>query len=193
MSSVTAILLWVAAIVMARKGRRGRRKFRRYLKGKIDFDLALGTLGGNTNISTNVADVLVESAWLSSVKAVWSLASVTPVAADGPMMCGIAHSDYTTIEIQEWILNLDSWDQGDKIAQEINRRKIRQVGIFPIEGAGGGAGARVLNEGRMVTTKANWQLTTGDTVKIWVFNTGAGALTTGATLHVNGHANLWPN
>ena len=35
-----------------------RRRYRRYLKGIIDFELALSTLAGNTTISASEAQVL---------------------------------------------------------------------------------------------------------------------------------------
>ncbi len=181
----------LAVVAMGRKGR-ARRKFRRYLKGQIDFELSLGTLGANDTISGTIADTLEESAWLSSVRALWSIIDFTVGTADGPIMVGISHSDYSGTEIEEWIEVQGSWKSGDKIAQEIARRKIRKVGVF-MNLSTATAGTDVLNEGRPITTKCNWLLTTGQTVRFWAYNTGTGTLTTGSFLHVNGHANLWPN
>ena len=118
---------------------------------------------------------------------------MTPTAADGPIMAGVCHSDYTNTEIEEWIEQGASWDQGDMVAQEEARRKIRLVGVFNTTGPGAQGAASVLNDGRPITTKCKWQLTTGDTVKFFAYNQGSGALAAGAVLHVNGHANLWPN
>ncbi len=188
--SIYLILASLLVTAMARKGR-ARRKFRRYIPGRIDFELALSTLAGNTALSSNETNVLTESAFLTSVKCSWALQGMTAVAADGPIVCGVAHSDYTTAEIEEWIEEGASWDQGDKISEEITRRKIRQVGVFETRGAG--TDSVSLNDGRMITTKCRWGLVTGDTVKFWAYNSGAGALTAGAVLHVNGKANLWPN
>ncbi len=185
------MLLLAAFITMARKGR-ARRKFRRYIKGRIDFEMALATLAGNTALSAAESNVLSETAFLSSIKASWSLKDQTPVAADGPIWVGVAHSDYTTAEIEEWIEEGASWDEGNMVSREINRRKIRQVGVFR-GSAAGAAGAEVLNDGCPITTKCKWTLVTGDTVRFWAYNQGAGGLTAGSTLHVNGHANLWPN
>ncbi len=186
--NILLLLFAVAMVLMAK-----RRRYRRYLKGIIDFELALSTLGGNTSISGSETQVLTESAFLTSVKAVFSLLGMTPTAADGPIMCGVAHSDYTNTEIEEWIEQGASWDQGDMVAQEEARRKIRLVGVFQTTGAGTQGDASVLNDGRPITVKCKWGLNTGDTVKFFAYNQGSGALAAGAVLHVNGHANLWPN
>ncbi len=177
-------------MVVAKHGR-GRRKFRPYLKGIIDFELSLSTLAGNTPIKGAETQTLDESAWLSSVKAVWSLLGLAGVAGDGPVYVGIAHSDYNITEVEEWIEQGASWTRGDKVAQEEARRFIRGVGVF--RNAADAGAASVLNDGRMITTKCGWQLTTGQTVTFWAYNQGSGALTAGGVLHVNGHANLWPN
>ncbi len=171
--------------------RKARRKFRRYIKGRMDGELALGALNPNAAVSTTETNVLEEKAWLSSTKLTWAMDEFTPQAGDGPIWVGVAHSDYTTAEIEAWIESSTSWSQGDKISQEINRRKIRQVGVFTTPPDT--ATAVVLNDGRPITTKCGWQLTTGQTVRIWAYNTGLGVLTTGGLVHINGHANLWPN
>ncbi len=172
---------------MARKNRR----FRPYLKGKVDVTLPLVTVGSKKVVTASETGVLDESAWLSSVKAVWDMSDFTAVVGDGPVYAGVCHSDYTTTEIEEWIENALSWSRGDKIAQEVGKRLIRQVGIFQTPITTGGAVH--LNDGKAITTKCGWQLITGDTVKVWAYNAGAGALTTGANVHVLGHANLWPS
>ncbi len=173
--------------------KKGRRKFRRYIRGQIDFEISLLTLGGNTAISGTESQVLTEQAWLSSVKCSWALRDMTAAPADGPIWAGVSHSDYTTAEIEEWIENAVSWAEGDQIGREVARRKIRQVGIFRVDPSQTGIGAVVLNLGRPTTTKCGWQLSTGQTVRFWYYNQSSGALTTGAVALVNGHANLWPN
>ncbi len=187
------IVLLMAALAIVLKGR-ARRKFRRYLRGQIDAQLALLTLAGDTVLGANVQDVLTESAYLTSVKATWSLRSYTVQAGDGPVVVGVAHSDYTDAEILAWVLASNSWEQGNMTAGEIRRRKIRQVGVIVVTGiVTGGVGDAYLNDGKLVTTKCGWQLITGQTLKFWAYNSASGALSTGAVVHVNGHANLWPN
>lgn len=172
---------------MAKHGRR-----RPYLAGRIDITLIVGALATKDVTVQVETGVLEESAWLSSVKCVWSMNGFTEVVGDGPLYVGVAHSDYSGAEIEEWIENTGSWARGDKIAQEMSARKIRQVGIFDSD-ASSAAGLDHLNDGRPITTKCGWNLTTGDTVKMWVYNAGAGGVTSGAAMHVLGHANLWPS
>ncbi len=81
----------------------GRRRYRRYLRGNIDFTMALGTLGPATVISGTVADTVVEKAWCSSVKASYAMSGFTAAAGDGPLVVGVAHGDYTSTEIEEWV------------------------------------------------------------------------------------------
>ncbi len=173
--------------------RKSRRKFRRYIKGRIDFELSLGTLSGNDVLSGNESQVLTETAWLSSVKCTWALGDFTTGTGDGPLWVGVAHSDYTDAEIEEWIEDGATWDQGNKVAtREVAKRLIRQVGVFQNLSTTA-AGVDALNMGRPITTKCGWGLITGQTVKFWVYNSGSGGLVTGALLKINGHANLWPN
>ncbi len=183
------VILSALVILMAMHG---RRKYRRYIKGRIDFELALGTLTGNNVLGGLETNVLTETAFLTSVKATWALKDLDPQPSDGPIWVGLAHSDYTDAEVEEWIEEGASWDAGDMVAtREINRRLIRQVGVF--QNVSSATGTEVLNDGRPITTKCRWGLTTGQTVRFWVYNSGNGALVSGAILHVNGHANLWPN
>ncbi len=184
------LVLSVLVILMAR---RARRRFRPYLKGAVNLDLALGTLGAETLTSGTPAGVLVEKAWITSVKAVYSLADFTDKTDAGPIVVGLAHSDYTSAEIEEWIENATgSWNSGNLTQQEVSARKIRRIGSFKsIPGVNDGIDT--LNEGRPIRTKCGWQLTTGDTVRFWAYNTGAAALTDGTIFHVDGFANLWPN
>ncbi len=186
------ILAVVTAAVIGLALMAKRRKFRRYLKGRIDFELAIGALAGNTTISGAETNVLDETAWLSSVKATYAMNDFALLAGRGPMWVGLAHSDYTTAEIEEWIEEGASWTTGDKIAtREINRRLIRQIGVFANSGVASNVDA--LNDGRPIRTKCGWSLSTGQTVRFWAYNSGSVTLSSGALLHVNGHANLWPN
>ncbi len=177
---------------MAKHGKGRKRRFRRYIKGQIDHTLALSTLGSKVVIGSTVGDTVSEKAWCSSVKGAWSLDGFTPAAGDGPILVGLSHGDYTDTEIEEWIESLDTWEEGDLIGQEIGKRKIRKVGVFRIPVGSGITDAQVLNDGRVFTTKCGWMFTTGQTIRFWAYNQGSSALTTGALLRVEGHANLWP-
>ncbi len=173
-------------------GRKGRGKFRKYLRGNIDLDFLLGTLAAESLISAVVPDTVVEKAWCTSVKASYSLQALTKSPTVGPITIGVAHSDYTSAEIEQWVENLGAWKQASQLEQEIARRKIRLIGTFPNPDATGNTA--VLNHGRQFTTKCGWQLVTGQTLRFWAYNEGSSALaTTDPTVHVSGHANLWPN
>ncbi len=170
-------------------GNRGRRK---YLKGILTEDMQLGTLASKALVAQISSDTVVESTWLSSVKCTWAISDLTPADGAGPIMVGVAHSDYSATEIEEFIENANSWNEGDLVAQEIAKRKIRIVGILVPEVAGAVGDGR-LNDGKPITTKCGWILTTGNGVDIWAYNMGDVALgTTDPQVSVNGHANLWP-
>ncbi len=174
---------------MPAKGRNRRRQ--KYLRGNIEASLALSTLGSNSLILGAIASVVEERTLISSILANWSLKDLTKVVSDGPVIVGVAHSDYTAAEIEEWIENTGGWTEGNLVAQEIAKRKVRIVGVFAAIGAGD-VDTAVLKDGKMIKTKLNWILTTGQTIDIWAYNAGASGLTGTAQLHTFGHANLWP-
>lgn len=170
---------------------RRRRRFRKYLKGNIDKRVSLGTLAGNTAVLSLVSDSVDEKAYLSSVKATYSLGEVTPLAGNGPCQIFIAHSDYSLAEVEEYIENVQSWSEGDMISQEIAKRKIRFVGAF--ETSDNPLDVTTMNDGKQITTKCGWMLTSGDTVAFAFYNSGGVAYaTTDPEVTINGHANLWP-
>ncbi len=185
-------LLVLLAVAMAAKSSRGKRKFRAYLRGNVDEVLALSTLASLTLISAVFDEVVDEQCWVSSVRAIWAMQRFSTQADDGPIMVGLAHSDYSDAEIEEFIENTGSWTRGDLVAQERARRKIRIVGIFET-GALSSAEATVLNDGKPITTKCGWMLVTGATLRFWAYNLGTSPLaTTDPRLELQGHANLWP-
>jgi len=153
---------------------------------------ALGTLAANDLIKLDVADAVSEKAYCTSVNLSWSLANFIPTANAGPILVGIAHSDYTAAEIEEWIENLFSWNQGDKVQQEVAGRLIRRVGVLTPAGEGLLL-STTLNDGKPVRTKAKWQLVTGQTIALWYYNMGSVALAGDSVVETVGFANLWPN
>ncbi len=172
----------------ARKGR----KFRRYMKGNIDHKLQLATLAPQTVLGSDIGDTVIDTTWVSSVKAIYSIGSWTNIAEAGPLICGWADSDYTDAEIEQWVENLATWDAGDKIAQEQGRRQIRQIGTFETMPVATDE-VVTMNDGKHITTKLGWLIQTGKTIKFWVYNAGTGAVaTTDPEVRAQGHANLWP-
>ncbi len=175
---------------MAKHPRR-KRRFRKYLRGSLDEQLSLGVLAANTVIGTVTSQKVIDSTWLSSVRATWTLDQLTPAADDGPIMVGVAHESYTDTQVEEWIETTGSWDYGAPVQQEIARRKIRIVGTFPTPADA--LTAVVLNDGKLLTTKCGWMIPPGESIRIWAYNTGGSALaTTDPNVRVQGHANLWP-
>ncbi len=166
----------------------------RYIRGNVDEDLSLSTLATKTLVKTNFDETPQEEVLISSIVATWALRELTASANDGPIMVGLAHSDYSVAEIEEVIENVASWSVGDKIAQERAKRLVRVVGIFDFSGTAGGTfgGASVLNDGKPIKTKLNWRLITGQTMALWAYNLGSSTLaTTDPQLFCQGHANLW--
>ncbi len=163
---------------MARKPTR-RRRYRGFRKLPFDVDIAGGTLAADDVTQTTFGTTLTEERRILSVEASWGLTGLT--ATDGPLVVGIAHSDYTAAEIEEALEFAGSWDEGDKVSQEQGNRLVRQVGILTEE-------ETALNDGQPVKTRLNWRLATGDTLQFWIWNRGI-QLTTGSLVKVSGHAN----
>lgn len=176
-------------------GRPKRKPMRRYIRGSVQSTQVIAVPFVTKDVAEAVlAEIVNERTLISSLVATFTLTAVTPVIGQGPIMCGVSHSDYTAAEIEAWIENTGSWEQSDKISQEIARRKIREVGTIRSPEAGLATASMTLNEGKPITTKCNWQLTTGQTLRIWAYNMGSNPIaTTVPILHINGHCNLWPN
>ncbi len=171
---------------MARKGStKGK-----YIKGNVDEILSLGTLASVTVIGSNFDEVVNEKTLISSLVAAYALEELT--SPQGPILFGVAHSDYTDAEIEEVLENIGSWDTGDKISQERGKRLVRVIGIMTADDAVAGTTDVRFNGGDPVKTKLNWMLDSGDTIKLWAYNKSASALATTVPILVcSGHANLW--
>ncbi len=186
------ILLLVAVLLLAKtpKRGRGRRSMSNYVKGNVDEELALGGLAASTLISVDFDETMIEAGRITSVVASWALSDWTAGAGDGPITFGLAHSDYSDAEIEQVIEASGSWDTGDKVAQEVNSRLVRIIGTFRSDTLST-TRMVVFNEGKMIKTKLNWKMTTGDTLSVWAFNNGSSALATGGIIFANGHANIF--
>ncbi len=163
----------------------------RYLRGSVDESMLLGTLAAKDVILQAFGDTVKDRTFISSLIARYSITAFTKSTSDGPILVGVCHSDYTAAEVEEWIENADSWDEGNMIQQEIAKRKIRMVGTFqnPVDEAA----ADVLNDGKPIRTKLNWILNQGQTLNLWAYNQGGSPLaTTDPVVQAFGHANLWP-
>ncbi len=179
------IILIVMTIGMAKHGRKGSAKMRGYRALQTVDTLSLGTLASADVISAAWGDVTTEKRWVSSLKSLWSMQGHT--VGEGPITVGVAHSDYSAAEIEEWLENAAGWDDGDMVAtREVSRRLIKRVGQFD-----GDEVDEVLNDGKPITVKLGWMLATGDTLSTWAFNRSTGPLTTGTIIALDGHLNSW--
>ncbi len=164
----------------------------RYIRGNVDEDLGLGTLAAKSLVTGVFDEGVSERTLISSLIATYSIENFTPGAGIGPLLVGIAHSDYSAAEVEAYIETLDSWKEADKIGQEVGKRQIRKIGVFRRQ-SGAAVDTQALNEGRPIKTKLNWILNKDQTLDLWVYNMGSAAIaTTVPVVHCEGHANLWP-
>ncbi len=154
-----------------------------YQKLPFDFGGAIGAVANGKVNGVDIGDTVNDRMWLSSVKAVYAVRDFT--SGEGPIVFGVAHSDYSNDEVEQAVEAITSWDLGDLIAREQANRKVRTIGTFALD-----EGEETLNDGKPVRTKLGWILEAGDTLQYWVLAVG-GALTTGGILEATGHANAW--
>ncbi len=163
---------------------------RSYIKGNIDELLALSTLAAATLIGGNFDNDVNERTLVTSIVSTWSMQNFTPQVADGPIVFGVAHSDYTDAEVEEVLQLTSSWQAGAMIEQEKGARKVKIIGTF--ETPEDATKTARFNDGRPMKTKLNWVLDSGQTLKQWCYNQGTDALgTTSPTVRMQGHANLF--
>ncbi len=164
---------------------------RKYIRGNVSEQLTLTTLAAQTLVSVDFDEVTEERMLASSIVGSYSIRDFTPATGDGPVKIGIAHSDYSDAELEEWMEQTDSWDEGDLIGQEVAKRKIRTIGIF--RNPDSATLTQVLKTGLPIKTKLNWILRTGQTLSLWAYNMGSSAFaTTAPIVEIEGHVNLWP-
>lgn len=189
MFEILALLAFLPALA---KHRKRRRRFRPYIRGNVDETIALGTLASRTVVAQVFDETVDEKTFVSSIVATYSISDITPLENAGPIVVGLAHGDYTSTEIEEWIEQTASWTIGNLQARrEVGKRWIRQIGIFQTPGTT--VTTFVLNDGKPIKTKLGWTLGTGQTIDLWAYNLGSVALaTTSPDIHCQGHINLWP-
>ncbi len=170
------LLSFVFLLGLAKHGK-GRRRYN-LRRVRSTSGLTLGTLGSTTVLTIGLTGASDSQYRLISVKLNWDLIGQT--AGEGPIIVGIAHSDYTVGEIKEALESTLSISQGDKIAAEKSNRLVRIVGTF------GGQPNVPLNDGKPIRTRLNWLMTIGDQAVVFAYNDSGSALTTGAVVNVNG-------
>ncbi len=168
---------------MSRKG------MGKYLKGNIDDEVAITSLASKDVVGAAPDETVAQRTRCTSIVVGCALNDYTVVAGAGPIVVGIAHSDYTDAEVEEYLETTGQWDEGDLVAQEHAKRKVRILGEFS-----GAEVAEVLWNGAKRKFKLNWILNSGDGLRLWAYNSGDQPVSgTGSPAFVlNGHANLFP-
>ncbi len=178
--TTTALMIVLFAIGLAKHGRRPKRRFN-LRRVRVTPERTLTTLGSDTALSTAMVGSATSAYRCVSIKGTWTIQGLT--AGEGPITVGFAHSDYSVTEIKECLEANAAIDEGDKVAQEQANRLVRVVGSFA------GAANSALNDGRPISTKLNWLITTGSAPNLFVYNEFTAALTTGASVNFAG--DLW--
>ncbi len=191
MAMIYVIAITIVLLALAKRGASGgKRPMGRYIRGSVDEEIVLGTLAARSLVVSSFDETVNERTLVSSIVASWSLDDWTLTSNAGPILVGVAHGDYTAAEIEAVIENTGSWNEGDLVSREVGNRKVRIIGTFRVTATGEGA---VLNHGRPIKTKLNWILNQGQTLDAWAYNLGSAAVaTTDPSVHIEGHANLWP-
>ncbi len=174
------ILVLMVTLFLALANKPKRRRRISLLKGTFDETQAMGALANATGILAVLTDSVDVESFLLSVEATYALRDHTP--AEGPIEIYAAHSDYTLVEVEEFIENTQSWSRGDLRQQEIGRRKIRRVGVFS-----GLDTDEVLNDGKPLKTALKWSCVQGAGMNYCIYNNSGAALTTGTTFEAQGH------
>ncbi len=155
-------------------------KKRNYEDIEVDKTLALGTLASGQSSEVNLtSDTASENFITTRVELAWAIRDLTP--GEGPLQVGVAKSDYTTTEIDAFLENASGFTRGNLIQQEISRRQVRAIGVFPGELA-----HEVLNDGKEIKTRLNWRILEDSTLAAFIYNNSGASLTTGAVLEVRG-------
>ncbi len=151
----------------------------------LQSNLGLTTLASSSVASTILCNAFDTDVRVSSINATWNRRGGT--AGEGPIYFGVAHSDYTDAEIEEYLELASDVGILDPVDNEKANRMIRFIGSFS------GAGTdESLNDGNPVKTKLNWPVGDAKQLNMWAYNRSGGALTTGCVVEVGGQINFRP-
>lgn len=169
---------------MAKHGRK-----RRYDPLRFTLFHPLGALGSLVvSGARTMGSDLEENYFVNSVESTWTIKDYTITPTDGPIMVGYYHNDYSVAEVKE-ALEVILLGPANKIEQERMRRLVRIVGIISPREETAGQEIAVLNDGQSIKTKLNWTIQEGQSLNMFVYNMGAGPVTTGASLDAAGRIN----
>ncbi len=150
---------------------------------RITTSQALAALAGDDMLIGSSLGNVSDSAYVSSAELSWSRANGT--VGEGPIIVGLAHSDYSANEIEEWFESTNTWDLGNQVSQEHARRKCRIVGTFSGDNV-----TEVLNDGKPIKTKLGFVCHDGTGLVQFAYNDSGAALTTGSLVKINGKFNV---
>ncbi len=173
-------ILLVLLVFLASKKRTSRKRFSpaNFRKVQSNFSSGVGTLASLVAAVVSVSNAMTTECRASRLKGtiLWNDATSGDVIS-----VGIAHSDYTAPEIEEWIESTGGVDFGNLIDGEVSRRLIRHIGsmIAPDEPK------------LRFNIKLNWLLDEGDNLNIWLYNRGPDPMNTGSELVFMGEMNLF--
>ncbi len=163
--------------------KRGKRRGRLFVP-RIKASHAVGALAGSDLGSTAFATLLDQECWAISMDVIASTPTIG-ATAEGPLVIGVAHSDYSAAEIEEWYEAETSWQKGDKIAQEKAKRKCRQVAILMTNQV-------ITNDGLPIRVKLGFAIEDGKGLQLWVYNDSSTTMTTGTIAELSGKIFLSP-
>ncbi len=163
--------------------KRSRRRSSKFYVAKVAGEMSLGALAPGVVTKGNLSDNSDQELFIISADLLWSAKDV--VADEGPITFGLAHSDYTAAEIEEWFEIANGFVTGDKISRERANRQIREIGNMFFQLPDGQATVR-FNDGRVKRTKLGWSIAEGQTIAMWARNNDGTILTTGTELLASG-------
>ncbi len=134
-------------------------------------------------ISAAITNTSTNSYRLISVDFSYSITDLAALIDDG-MEFGLAHSDYTSAEVEECLEAVNAIDQSGKIEQERANRLVRTLGYF--DGAPGTDGSKSHNNGMPVKTKLNWKIGIGQTLNLWIRNGSDTVYSAGSNIAILG-------
>ncbi len=168
------------------KHRRSRRRAFNLRKVRITNNVAIGALAADDVIEGPISNTSTNTYRVISVNLSYGLSDLGATSDDGQEF-GLAHGDYTAVEIEECLEAAGAINVGDKVAQERANRLVRSIG--QMTGAPGTGAGLSYNDGKPVKTKLNWFIGIGQTVVLWIRNTSGTIYTTGASLDCIGE--MW--
>ncbi len=180
------ILLVLSFIIMARRRKRqyrrkGGSRGRKLVYLPISATLALSTLLDNIVIKGTTQAVFSRRFHVVYTKLFWTLRSAT--AGEGPIICGLAHSDYSVLEIAE-AQDVAVVNSSNKVEQERANRWVREIGSF--RGLTTEEEIRGNSGGEKVYSKLNWTIEEAMSLDFWCQNRTGGTLAGGAILEIEG-------